>query len=79
MNQYTRSGPTPRQLEVLRLIRDNPDATYDELCEILAVASTNAVYKHVEALKRRGLLEHRFKERVRTLTVRGVQALEIAK
>lgn len=56
---------TKRQRDVLRAIikyiADNRyPPTYRELCEILNLGSTNAVYGHIMALEKKGYIETGF-------------------
>ena len=53
---------TPRQAQILEIIRDHLAETgrppsRPELAKLLGVASTNAVFKHLEALARKGAIE----------------------
>lgn len=67
------TSPTPRQLDVLRLIDagrrlNGHPPTIRELCEHLGVKSTNAVADHLRALARKGLTTS-VKAKGRTLNV----------
>ena len=53
---------TPRQAEILAVIRDfvaeqGMPPSRPELARLLGIASTNAVFKHLDALARKGALE----------------------
>lgn len=50
-------SPTPRQRQVLALLRIQPQPSIRELGELLGVTSTNAVADHIKALARKGLVE----------------------
>ncbi|MCK6498972.1 MAG: transcriptional repressor LexA [Nitrospira sp.] len=55
------SRPTSRQREILALLESRhaeglPPPSYREIAAALGLASVNAVAKHIEALRRRGLL-----------------------
>lgn len=55
------SRPTPRQLQVLRLVadaiaRDSYPPTTRELCKSLGITSTEGMHGHIRALVRRGAM-----------------------
>lgn len=75
------NGPSPRQLVVLRAIRDHQKAkgfapTIRELGDQLGIKSTNGVHEHLRLLIRKGLLT-REKQRSRTLLLTTAGQREI--
>ncbi|MCD4789013.1 MAG: HTH domain-containing protein [Bacteroidales bacterium] len=48
---------TTREIEVLGLIKENPQITYPELANRLEVKSTTSIQKLIESLKEKGVIK----------------------